>query len=226
MEVVNTGTYPYSSICYLKPDFPGAPSSDRGRHRGTGCLVASRIILTAGHNIHDPDYGEAQSIRIAIGDNVITLNKDSRPKPYRPSSNWRTSLSRGFSPNDYGFIFLPPDKPYGNWLGAFTLDSRKVSVNQDKNVIVAGFSSNDPSERLWKGNGRLLASGDPVYKLRYNVDTTGGISGGPVFYQDGASANLIGIHNGYWDTDDTQGRGLKLSANIHDQIEVLNGAMI
>ena len=74
-------------------------------------------------------------------------------------------------------------------------------------------------EILLKGNGKLLYSKDPKFKLVYSVNTVYGISGGPIFYRDKRSGLYlqIGIHSGQ-PTGKTSGSGVKITWDILDDI--------
>lgn len=215
---------PNAGTCLLRPYFPNAPSNKRGRHIGTGFLVASRIILTAAHNIIDPVHGEATSIRVRVGGNWITFSKNSEMRPFWVSSKWRLHfdmrrLTRSFYSDDYGFIKLPKNMRYGDSLGVFRMDASKpVRVAR---VTVAGFPHGN--EILWKGSGNVLPNPveppyDAEHSVIYGVDTSGGVSGGPIFFQEARTLDcfVVGIHAASYGS--TKAIGVKITPQIRKLI--------
>lgn len=179
-ESVRTTTFPYSAICQLRMDFPNSPSNERGLHRGTGSLVGKNVLLTSGHNILHPVYGQVDSIELLVGKDLVSISG-----PFWTHKEWKGHVAqrlKTFSPFDYGIITLP--RGYGVTQGKFKLDPDPKNVTD---VTVAGFRAPTvvgTQEILLKGNGRLLYSKDPKFKLVYSVNTVYGISGGPIFYRD------------------------------------------
>ena len=216
---------PYVSTCCLRPYFPNAPSGKQGRHIGTGFLVASRIILTAAHNIIDPIYGEAARIRVRIGGDWITFSENSETRPFWVSDEWwnlskKKRLTRQFYSDDYGFIKLPKHMRYGDRLGVFRMDASKP-VRVPK-VTVSGFPHSN--EILWKDSGNVLSNPvDPMkydseHAVIYDVDTSGGVSGGPIFFQEAGTLDcfVVGIHTASWGS--TQAIGVKVTSQIRKLI--------
>lgn len=214
---VRMTTFPYSAICQLRMDFPNSPSNERGLHRGTGSLVGKHgnILLTSAHNVLDLAYGEARSIEVLVGKEVVGPIYG----PFWSHEKWKARVAqkrRAFSRFDYTGIKLP--KNYGVSLGRFRLDPDPKNF---PNVTVAGFRGATvvgTPEILLKGRGKLLSSKDPKFKLVYGINTEYGVSGGPLFYQDNRGLYLqIGIHSGQ-PNGKTYGVGVKITWDILDNV--------
>ncbi|WP_218932685.1 trypsin-like serine peptidase [Roseimaritima multifibrata] len=184
VRIRNTNEYPYSAICSLE-----IVARTGRQFVGTGFLVDSNTVVTAGHCLFMPDQGGwAKQIRVYPGRNgageaqafaainmhsVEGWTKDRRPQ------------------QDYGAITLDADATGFGSLGYVTLSDREI-VKQDYHVV--GYSADKPIGTLW-GHLRELAQ-VRQHILIYETDTYGGNSGCPVFcLGDNDEVFTVGIHN-------------------------------
>ena len=182
----NPREYPYTAICSLK-----IRSSSGKYYMGTGFFISSRILLTAGHcvYIHD-DNGWPDSIEVIPG-------RDKSEKPFgsvianefMSFDEWIEDRDRNY---DMGVIILPEDCPFGEkvgWFGCKTfLDEKEY---KGKIFNISGY----PGER--GGREQLKMSGEGECQgplLKYDIDTTGGQSGSPVWIVKDNKYYVIGVH--------------------------------
>jgi V8-like Glu-specific endopeptidase len=62
------------------------------------------------------------------------------------------------------------------------------------NLTVCGFDKNDTLMVHSNITNIPAAKGGAIY---YDIDTAAGQSGSPVYYEDGETTQLVGIHKGY-----------------------------
>lgn len=182
----NPREYPYTAICSLK-----IRSSSGRSYMGTGFFISSRILLTAGHcvYIHD-DNGWPESIEVIPG-------RDKSEKPFgsvianefMSFDEWIENKDRNY---DMGVIILPEDCPFGEkvgWFGCKTfLDEKEY---KGKIFNISGY----PGERGGREQLKMSGVGEcqgPL--LKYDIDTTGGQSGSPVWIVKDNKYYVIGVH--------------------------------
>jgi V8-like Glu-specific endopeptidase len=150
---------------------------------GTGFLVDSGIVLTAGHVLFSHDDGPAILARFTPGCALLQSSSQqvgaSRLKVSAAWKQGRDELS-----GDYGAMFLPDAKLYAP-CGAFSI--AVVSENfvlrqvasQTREFTVAGFPAEKPLGTMWYELGGLAPSAPS--EIQYGIDTTPGQSGAPLF---------------------------------------------
>ena len=182
----NPREYPYTAICSLK-----IRSSSGRSYMGTGFFISSRILLTAGHcvYIHD-DNGWPDCIEVIPG-----RDKSENPfgsviaNEFMSFDEWIEDRDRNF---DMGVIILPEDCPFGEkvgWFGCKTfLDEKEY---KGKIFNISGY----PGERGGREQLKMSGVGEcqgPL--LKYDIDTTGGQSGSPVWIVKDNKYYVIGVH--------------------------------
>lgn len=162
---------------------------------GTGFIIGQNTIVTAAHCVYGNNGLYDFNIEI-VGDNnqvldVITPHYVHIPKIYVDSAT-------GMNFHDYALIYVDEDlSDYGMFGMGICLDSY---VNNHGNVTVSGFPGEYPpgyegSEQgiRFKASGNIIESTSNGLRLRYNADTAGGDSGGPVYVNE----SFVGTINGY-----------------------------
>lgn len=154
-----------------------------GSSFGTGFVVDSHVIATAGHCADNA----IDSILLFDSDGNIALSATpvERHVPYDYKNT-------GYKYSDYGLITVEEDlTDYIQFNLGIALDQ---AVMNHQAVSVTGFPGkvqnitvNDSASKhkMYTGSGTLIDSDFPEdcskFRLKYDADTTGGNSGGPVY---------------------------------------------
>jgi V8-like Glu-specific endopeptidase len=186
-RIVETDEAPWRMVCALEIDGPW------GSFLGTGWLVAPRTIITAGHCVYDARQmgGWANKISIAPG-------RDAVDRPYG------TLESTKFSTTDVWLQKQDPDfdisaihlaEPIGDQVGWFQVASLTDDQLRGYLVNVSGYPA-QPGEgtQQWWAKNRIREV--TPRRIFYEVDTSGGQSGAPVYIieKNGAPPMVVGIH--------------------------------
>lgn len=162
---------------------------DGRRALGSGWLLGPRLVVTAGHCVHEGKDGNFyRSIEV-----IPAANGSLRPfgsqisSDFRAASAWRTS---GSLAGDYGAIILSePFEFDGKSPGLHTFAVLPDSVLRRGEGSVVGYPGDKPFATQWHDADPLALVGSD--RLRYFADTYGGQSGGAVLHGGAA----VGIHN-------------------------------
>ncbi|MEZ5596748.1 MAG: trypsin-like peptidase domain-containing protein [Pseudomonadales bacterium] len=158
----------------------------------TGWLISPNTIATAAHCVHGgPGKGFSTNV-------MFYPARDARNNPFGGCSarasfvpaSWTT---RGAQEDDYGAFKLNCN--IGNatgWFGFMNLGT----INK-LNIAITGYPGDKPSGTSWSGSGFVVSSTGG--KVRYLIDTAGGMSGSPVFQPDRTGSLCtgpcaVGIH--------------------------------
>jgi V8-like Glu-specific endopeptidase len=186
-QITNTGDYPWRCICSLV-----LTAADGTNWIGTGWLVSPRMLLTAGHCVYMSNQGGwVQQIEVIPG-----RNADERPfgsciaTAFSSVRGWVEDADREY---DYGVIMLPEDCRYGDRLGWFGYTAKSDDGLNNMIVNLSGYPGDKPAGTQWFHKRNLTDVGDRV--LTYDIDTAGGQSGAPVWFQaDDGGGYGVGIH--------------------------------
>lgn len=189
-------------ICAIYFNYPG---ESRGR-LGSGVLIGPRLVLTAAHNLFDlktrqPIMGGEVRVGVtgAKHEAASPISTVQVPKPYKKQD---PSKSRKYN-YDYGLILLQNENAY-NWAGDYwSIDDmapmpKKTLLSNE--LTVAGYPAKHKDigagTALMVSKGTLKKGSVASKTMAYEMDTTGGQSGCPVFHHDDASdeIRLAGIH--------------------------------
>jgi glutamyl endopeptidase len=194
----STLQFPYNTICFIE-----TATSTGFSHRGTGTLIAPRVVLTAKHvlmNVTPPCSLSSGSVtgpliprlRITPGAD-LSAGTAGRQRPASPSSIIAGSAGFHVDPNlDYGIIILPR---------AFTRPTRfmmlqpRGDLNTATLLTIAGYPCDKPVGTMWRHSDRIPLTGVSATNLRYTIDTCPGHSGSPIWLlgNDGIRL-LLGVH--------------------------------
>ncbi|MEJ8572298.1 serine protease [Microbaculum marinum] len=179
-QVNNTRKYPYRAVTLI--------TFEEGRC--TGWMVSPRLVVTAGHCVYDPGVGyySKSSFRVYPGYTGTTAPYGScRAKRLFTVAGWANS---GRDDYDYGAIKLKCK--VGNKTGWFGYFWKKGSLKRLPTKI-AGYPGDKPLTQ-WYSRGRVTVS--QPRRVFYKNDTTGGMSGSPVYYNrsDNCSPCSMAIH--------------------------------
>ena len=184
VRIRNTDEYPYSAICSLEI------TALTGRvFVGTGWLVDSTTLITAGHCVFLPEQGGwAKRVRVVPGRNGASTDQSFLATQMHSVRGWTED---GRRQEDYGAITIANDASEFGSLGCAVMDRENTLKNM---YHVIGYSADKAIGTLW-GHLRELRE---VRRetLLYDTDTYGGNSGCPVFcLDDDGDALVVGIHN-------------------------------
>ena len=188
-RVTNTTAYPYSAICHITISWPDGATSV-----GTAWMYWEDVAITAGHCVYSADHGGwATSIAVRPGANgsyspygtVYSTTIHTATK-WIDEANWEY---------DYGVIELSSD--IGNLTGWFGT-SWTIWTLWGTDITVTGYPG-EYTRQMWQMSGEVTTS--RPRKVYYDLDTTGGQSGSPVYKSD---HHVIAIH-AYGGSDENSG---------------------
>lgn len=173
--VSNTTVDPYKKICLLVITFPNGET-----YLGSGNLISSDTVLTAGHCIYDSSCGGwATKIAVYPGNNGTTAPYGvAYSKSLMSVSGWTTSAS---SQHDIGAIRL--DRNMGDSVGWFGLTTTLSSP-----ITLSGYHG-DLSRKM--GTETKSISRYTTNNVYYTLDSTGGSSGSGVY---NSSQQILAVH--------------------------------
>ncbi len=129
----NTTTFPFRAICRLI-----ITASDNTRWYGTGFLIGTRTVITAGHCVYLHEHGGwARSIEVIPG-----LSDESRPygsavsRIFKSVAGWTKEKSRNL---DYAAIILPNNSQLGSQTGTFGFSVLKDELLETATLNIADY---------------------------------------------------------------------------------------
>jgi V8-like Glu-specific endopeptidase len=160
---------------------------------GTGWFIGPKTLLTAGHCVFsESDFGGwIGAIEVSPGRNGTKFPYGTRTATrFSSTTIWQSSADADF---DIGCIHL--DEPLGNEVGYFKIASMSDSDLQDALLNISGYPADhgNGEQQYFHANRVLRTSARRVY---YDIDTYGGQSGSPVWYQSTPEAEpvAVGVH--------------------------------
>lgn len=185
VPVEDTQSAPWCQICALSIE-----AADGSAWRGTGWIVGPRTVLTAGHCLFlHRRGGWVRSVTVAPG-----ASGAHRPfgwvvaTEFRSVTGWVEDESEA---HDYGAIILPEGVSAAP-LGTMRFIELLGDEAEGFTANIAGYPGDKPENTLW-WDSRTIAESDAAH-LRYEIDTTGGQSGSPVWLMLGEERFAIGLH--------------------------------
>lgn len=212
-----TNVFPNRAVCKLIVTYPWTPAGKAWG--GTGNLIGSRHVLTAGHVLHKAaEGGWAKTIRVIPGMDGNTWWYGSELLTWpnfkqRSVSGWSEDQDIDY---DYGLITLNTGFPA---LGTFGLLYLSGDDLDSTTAYILGYPGDkgNPMGRQQYGvpGGGGITDYDSTL-VYYAIDTSGGQSGAGVFrFWNGVRA-IFGVHGGQYDSDEN--RAARITKARHDQI--------
>jgi len=210
-------------ICFLRMKRKFAVILGRDSS-ATGALIDGRYVLTAAHSLYDPpsQKGSLRSIQLAVGradvskvndetaDSLVRRERGDvgrlpQDQVWSVSPDYRARLThRSVKKSsvplvrcDYGFVDLGKNFGRGN---SFQLSRTAGHLKVGDVISVAGYPGESKrikgatGARLFVGAGKVTTIQGSVFG--YDLETSKGVSGGPVWMERGGRRSLVGIHLG------------------------------
>lgn len=187
-RIINTTESPWRMVCALGID------SEWGSYIGTGWFVTPTTLITAGHCVFDKNQMNGWARQI-----TVTPAREREREPYGTTVATRfSSVDRWISDQDPDFDIaaIHLDKPLLDDTGSVF----RVGAFTDEELVehminVSGYpGSPGAGQELYWAKNRIRAV--TPRRIFYDVDTSGGQSGGPAFiFRDGETQPIVvGIH--------------------------------
>ena len=188
--MTNPTQYPYRTIARITVTY-----EDGMVAYGSGAMISSRLLATAGHLLINNNGSLPQSILMQFGRNGSSV--------YYETSNYSSYICRedyhGTNQPleaDYGFIVFADDtvNNHTGHLGIVTAPSASETLH------TAGYPSDYGSYKMYETSGNILSMTDDL--LNHNLDTMSGQSGSPVYVINTTSGlpYLVAIHSSGYPT--------------------------
>ncbi len=217
-------TYPFNTIAYLEMTFRGSP------FRGTGFLVSSRCLLTAGHNVYESDLSGNGNGYFA--DSVMACPAQSEAgdgvsliRPYgQKTEAHNLQTNRDFTEDtnnlsEYDFGAVTFETPF---TGIDTFMPLVFDVLPEE-VRTAGYPSHphnmDDSYDMWYDSSAVSGTrGAHGQIINFAGYVSSGNSGGPIFYLNPVTKKLSVAGIVTWE-DQYYDSGVRLTNYNKDLIE-------
>lgn len=199
-------TYPYRAIVLIATDTLLC----------TGAMIGTDTLLTAGHCVHS---GGSNGNWASIENITVYPGADGKSFPYGKCTAKRTYTTIGWAEKgsanyDYGAIKL--NCSIGNtigWLG-FAVFNNAANLP----AIIAGYPG-EKDRTQWVSFDTIRQQ--KAEWLIYSNDTTAGMSGAPIWYDDGKGAITFGIHTYKFPKTN---RGKRINAEVFKNIKTWKNA--
>ena len=170
--VANTTRFPFRAVVLITFSTPD------GGARCTGWMIGDDTVATAGHCVHEGNGGSFYS----TSSYEITPGYTGSSAPYGSCNATNLYTVRGWARggrDDYDYGAIKLDCNIGETVGSFGFYWTTNSSSLKRRVKVTGFPGDKPMT-MWFSKGRVTV----VQKRRvfYKNDTTGGMSGSPVYH--------------------------------------------
>lgn len=178
---------------------------------GTGFMVYTDIMLTAGHNLYDKQHGRILEMKAYIKQNGEILNGVSYTID---RFSVMPELVRGeYAQYDWCIAVLPTE--IGRTIGYFGYGVLPASTT--KWVTVSGYPGADKYTFTQYASMNTLMRYNPYY-FQHKCDTVSGMSGAPAFDGNGI---VWGIHTGHCIYDSSYNAGMVITSYLYNRIESL-----
>ncbi len=201
LRVSNPTEYPFICIAYMN-----VTGECGDAWTGTGFLIGKDLLMTAAHCLVCPKHGKwADDIDFYFG------YKNKRNYYLKYSQGWHAFVGNTFEDGeysfrgDYGLVRL--NKEIGNITGWLGISGKKDEELDGSFCYTAGFQDG----MLQYDSGTVSVWDDEL--IYYQIDTTPGSSGGPVFTSDNYAIAVNVAENGIWNY------GFRMTDEVFQTIE-------
>ena len=220
-DVRDTSAFPYVTIAYLKIKY-----KNNQKANGTGFLVSSKCLLTAGHvffferDLSNPAVSITAYFGVPYGtdDESITGCKYTiTVTPNTAKFIYEENMPSVSTPSvDYGAIVFNSNLPLGH-LGYASYSSSTSLEN--KQATVTGYYVDQNNKIVMKtGNGKIYNVLDTQFY--HSADTTGGMSGSPVY---DAEQRALGINVAETSSGDLKNWAYRINHNFLEKLRANGG---
>ncbi|MBL9029257.1 MAG: trypsin-like peptidase domain-containing protein [Caedimonas sp.] len=190
IQIAQTDQWPHSVHGVVAIHFPKM-GIDKNAW-GTGTLIGPNLVLTAAHNLYSHEYKEeVDSVRFlpAINGKLLPF---SEPKVIRFYFPKKYKID---NQEDYGLLVL--DQPIAEITGHFGINILSKDQLNGKTINVTGYPGDKVKDKnyeyeMWGMEGKPVNIDND--HIGYEIDTFGGQSGSAVWYQEGESYYVVGVH--------------------------------
>jgi len=208
VRITPTTSYPWQSIVALYITW----GSDT--YIATGALIDKNHVLTAGHCVYYLAYGGwADSIKV-----VPAMDNGNEPYGHAWATDMRVYaewINTQMHYHDFAVITLDSDLGLQmGWMGLQTADYLDPIYTGGLNVAGYPYDLDGGLNMYWDSDVGMAAS---QYNHRYYMDTEGGMSGSPVWREDGPNRYILTVH-GYGNDGSGSNYGTRIDQNKFDCI--------
>lgn len=166
------GQSPYNAVALLKIEFPNRT------FYASGFFLDKTTVVTTGHCIYSNSEG---GVADKITYNSTGTEYAASSFTYNPAWNG----GPGTNDKDYGVVKISSEES-SFFETDFTCDVRNRTLH------CTGFPDNNTV--MYTAFSKAQTNGSTQFK--HSIDTTGGQSGSPVYYNSNGSSYVVGIHTG------------------------------
>ena len=189
IQRTDTSAFPWSANCQLV-----ITMSNGQQAIGTGWFYGPKLVVTAGHCVHEGEGGNHfSSIEVIPGMSGTNEPFGSKSSgKLRASAQWKSS---GSMAHDYGAIILSEgfQLPDGKKPGVFSAVALSDAALTSLAIRISGYPGDKPFGTQWFDSGSVMTVNPQ--RLHYTIDTFGGHSGSAVIRMNNNQPEAVGIHN-------------------------------
>jgi glutamyl endopeptidase len=193
--VPDTTLYPFRAVAWLR-----IWVANFQPFIATGWFIGPRAVATAGHAVFVRSPNPAVGNRWVDRIDVVPGMNDGQTPPYGGATSTRFNSVDGWTKQgkrefDYGVIFL--DEALGDTVGRFLFDAYQESFLKGTAANLAGYPEQPPDPSApnnvqWVG-ARQITNVDQAF-VYYDLHTSEGQSGAPVYINVGGVPHVAAIH--------------------------------
>lgn len=210
-QVGDTAQFPWSAIGLVEAVWH-AGGQTIILTTGTGVLIGSDVVLTAGHCIYDQNFGWADQVLFVPG-------KNGGSEPFGRSYSVRTiSQSAWVDQGDhrYDVAIIVLAEPLGERAGIMNVSVQTESFFMGRNLNTAGYPGEaKPGDVQYHSFGTAMDVQDKL--IRHTMDSEPGQSGSPIWYYDPETQtrSVVGVLTGSREVNTERGPIDAYNVGVH-----------